>query len=105
MDKIQKLLSDVIDSNNWMETEFKGLHTFENSKSFTEVNADIVSQELARVTKEIAFKFVEFCGDGYQKFWDKWIKLSGDGQFENPYTTTQDFFTMEELFDEFLKTL
>jgi hypothetical protein len=115
MNKIEQLLLDTIDSNGWMETEFKGLHTFENSKSFVEINVEIVSGELAKATKEIAIKFANWIGKNnyilfnifedqsfstnykYQKWGKSYINLT--------LIKEDETFTIEKLFDEFLKTL
>lgn len=57
MNKLEKLYLNLINKNNWRETEFTGLHTFENEKSFTEINAEIVSQKSAEITIDIVVKF------------------------------------------------
>lgn len=111
---MKKLFLDIIDSNNWMETEFKGLHTFENSKSFVEINADIVSEELAKVTKQIATEFANWIGKNNYILFDIFENQSSSTNYKyqnwgksyiNPTLIKEDeTFTTEKLFDDFLKT-
>ena len=60
MNKLEKVYLDLIEKNNWGETEHAGLHTYENEKSFTEINAQVVSTKIAEVTTDVAIKFLEW---------------------------------------------
>jgi len=45
--------------------------------------------------------FVTWLFTNYQMFHDKWIKLTGNGNYENPYTTGQPMLTWEEVIKEY----
>lgn len=57
---------------------------------------DALKAQTEALKKEIAFK--NFIYTYYQKFHDKWIELPKDGSGQvNPYTTTQPFYTEDEV--------
>lgn len=45
--------------------------------------------------------FVTWLFTNYQMFHDKWIKLTGNGNRENPYTTRQPMLTWDEVVKEY----
>lgn len=56
------------------------------------------SQETHPYSKEDMVDFLDWCSSKYQPFMDRFILSSGNGDFEDPYTTEQPWFTLEELF-------
>jgi hypothetical protein len=68
MNKVEQLHLNAIEKNNWGETEYQGLHTFENSKSFTEINAEIVASKSAEITEQIAIEFYEWAETSKEAF-------------------------------------
>lgn len=93
MNKLEQLHLDAINHNNWCETEFRGLHTYENEKSFIEINAEIVSAELAKITESIAIEFAV------------WLNRQSEGgdEFGDIDFTKPDNKVAKQLFDIFLK--
>jgi hypothetical protein len=112
MNKLEEIHLNLIERNGWGQTEYDGLHTFENEKSFTEINGEIVAQKSAEITTDVTVKFVEWLEkERYIKFaifenqmssthykyerWDKSYKNS----FEIDESETK---TTEELFEIFI---
>lgn len=54
------------------------------------------------MNKEQLYNFTEWYSARYQRFHDKFIKLKGNGSFEDPYTTEQPFVSWEDLYKEWL---
>jgi len=50
------------------------------------------------------YPFVKWLSCHYQLFCDKFIKLTGNGRYENPYETTQPFLTWEEVLKDWEST-
>ena len=99
MNTIEKLHLESIEKNNWGETEFAGLHTFENSKSFTEINGEVVASKLAKITEEISVEFLEWYKNRFVQIYDKSTKTHTVYFDKEPVK-----FTTSELFKEFVKS-
>lgn len=98
MNKIEQLHLNAIEKNNWGETEYQGLHTFENSKSFTEINAEIVASKSAEITEQIAIEFQQWVEDDC-------FKVIGTTKYRiGTLDKSSIEYSIEELFQEFLKT-
>ncbi len=89
INKIKGLISGQVDMGTFGLVELE-------LRDIEKENTELLKHDVSSI-----LPFVEWLSCRYQLFHDKFIKLSGNGKFEDPYTTTQPFVTWDDVVRDF----